>query len=150
MVGLPNHQAIPAGWADHHRPVAVSTMTGICKVNGPDGPPVWPSETPSPGETYAIDVPCRVQQQVGEQTVEAAAQQVSTKDYLVTLPLDAFPDLPVTDEGPYVTVTGYKPGHDGDPTLIGRRLKVTSVQRGTLVWERDLICTDDLTQGGQD
>ncbi|MEO9246463.1 DUF6093 family protein [Citricoccus nitrophenolicus] len=146
-MGLPNHQVIPPHWQDHHRPVAESTMTALCRVHGPDGPPVWPDVTPSPGPVYAADVPCRVQQQVGEQSAEAATQEVHTRDYLVTVPLSRFPDLPVTDSGPYITVTGYKPGHEGDPHLIGRRLKVNSIQRGSLVWERDLVCTDDLTNG---
>lgn len=148
MVGLPNHQVIPAGWQAAHRPVAVSTMTGLCRVHGPDGAPVWPYEHPTPGTMYAEDVPCRVQRIAGDRTADVATQQVTTAEYLLTVPLESFPDVPVTDTGPYVTLTGYAPGHEGDPTLVGRRLKVTSIQRGTLVWERDLTVTDDLTQGG--
>ncbi|WP_256376004.1 DUF6093 family protein [Citricoccus sp. K5] len=148
MVGLPNHQVIPPEWQQHHRPVAESTMTGLCRVHGADAPPVWPDVEPSPGPAYASDVPCRVQQRTGEREAEVVSQDVSTREYLVTLPLSRMPDLTVTGSGPYITVTGYKPGHDGDPHLIGRRLKVTSIQRGTLVWERDLTCLDDLTQGG--
>lgn len=123
-------------------------MTGACRVHGPAGPPVWPAVEPSPGETYAADVPCRVQALVSATAAEAVTQQVTTRRYLVTLPLSRVPDLTVADTGPYVTLTGYKPGHEGDPHLIGRRLKVVDVQRGTLVWERDLVCLDDLTNGG--
>lgn len=147
MVGLPNHQVIPPGWQDLHRPVAESTMTGICKVHGPDAPPVWPAVEPSPGHTYASDAPCRVQALVSATEAEAVTQQVTTRRYLVTLPLSRVPALAVTDKGPWVTLTGYKPGHEGDPHLVGRRLKVVDVQRGTLVWERDLVCVDDLTNG---
>ena len=148
MVGLPNHQVIPPGWEQAHRPVAVSTMTGVCRVHGPDGPPAWPSETPSSGPVYASDVPCRVQALVSSTEAEAVTQKVTTRRYLVTLPVSRVPDLTVTDTGPWVTVTGYQPGYEGDPHLVGRRLKVVDVQRGTLLWERDLICSDDLTQGG--
>lgn len=148
MVGLPNHRVIPAGWQAAHRPTAESTMTGVCRIHTADGPPEYPSQTPTPGALYADGVPCRIQQQVGERDAEAATQQVHTRDYLVTVPLALFPDVPVTDTGPYLTLTGYLPGHDGDPTLVGRALKVTSIQRGTLLWERDLVCTDDLTNGG--
>lgn len=148
MVGLPNHAVLPPLWQQHHRPIAESTMTGLCRVHGASGPPVWPSQEPSQGPVYAENVPCRVQRIAGDREAEAATQQVTTAQYLATVPLDMFPDLPVTDTGPHLTVTGYKPGHAGDPHLIGRPLKVTSIQRGTLVWERDLTVMDDLTQGG--
>lgn len=145
MVGLPHHQVIPPGWQEHHRPVAEQTMTGICDLTGPMGPPDYGETKPSPGEALASAVPCRVQQTRGESRADAVGQLVDTRQYLVTLPLSQVPDLTITDEGPIVRVLSYKPGHDGDPTLVDRPLRVTNVQRGTLVWERDLTCLDDLT-----
>lgn len=150
MVGLPNTRVIPAGWAAHHRPAANSTMTGVCELTGPGGPPTWDNPEGTPGTILATDVPCRVQQLTGENEAEAAGQDVHSRDYLVTLPLALVPDLVVTDHGPWVRVTGYQPGHeqDGDPHLVGRSLKVLAVQHGTLLWERDLVCRDDLTNPG--
>ena len=150
MIGLPGTRVVPTGWAAHHRPVANSTMTGLCKVTGPAGPPDWDTGQATPGELLAERVPCRVQQLTGENEAEAAGQDVNARDYLVTLPLHLVPTLTVTDNAPWVTITGYQPGHeqDGDPHLVGRRLKVLSVQHGTLLWERDLICRDDLTNPG--
>ena len=152
MVGLPNTRVVPPGWAAHHRSTANSTMTGVCELTGPSGPPTWDNQEGTPGTVLATDVPCRVQQLTGENEDEAVGQDVHTRDYLVTLPLHLVPALTITDNAPWVTITGYLPGHeqDGDPHLVGRRLKVLSVQHGTLLWERDVICRDDLTNPGGD
>lgn len=140
-----NLPVIPDGWAAHHRPVAKSTMTGICKLTGPAGGYDYDTGELAPGPTLAADVPCRVQELNREARAETAGQLVDTRQYLVTLPLDRVPALTITDQGPVLTVTGNQPGHDGDPHLTGRPLRVLSVQHGTLLWERDLTCVDDLT-----
>ncbi|WBL18515.1 DUF6093 family protein [Citricoccus sp. NR2] len=140
-----NLPVIPEGWAAHHRPVANSTMTGICTLTGPAGGYDYETGELAPGETLVADVPCRVQELKREARADAAGQLVDTRQYLVTLPLDQVPNLTITDAGPVVTVTGYADGHDGDPHLLGRPLRVLNVQHGTLLWERDLTCVDDLT-----
>ena len=152
MVGLPNMHVIPPGWQDAHRPTAVATMTGICRIEdtAAAGPPVFGAPVGEALPLLAQDLPCRIQQVRGEANREQAEQSVDTRRYLVSLPLDLVPDFAVTDAGPVLRVTGYKPGHEGDPFLVGRALRVTNVQRGTLVWERDLSCVDDLTNGGRD
>lgn len=152
MAPLPNHHVIPTGWAAAHRPVAVSTMTGVGDLHAADLPPRYPATEPTPGPRYATALPCRVQQLEREQDATAAGQQVTTRQYLVTLPVSEVPavGLALNASGPWFTLTGYLPGRaqDGDPSLVGRALKVISIQRGTLLWERDLICEDDLTNGG--
>lgn len=74
----------------------------------------------------------------GEVDRLVAEQQVSTMDYAVTL---------------NSAVTGVQLGHlvritavddNGDTTLVGRDLTVEAVLRGSLHWERRLLCTDDL------
>lgn len=151
MAPLPNHSVVPAGWAAHHRPVANGTMTALCDVHAP-GTIEWPATELTPGERYATDVPARLQQLNAPREATPAGQEVTQQQYLVTMPLHLVPAAAqnITDSGPYVTVTGYMPGRaqDGDPHLVGRPLKVLAVQRGSLLWERDLICVDDLTNGG--
>lgn len=148
MVGLPNMKVIPEGWQAAHRPVAEGTMTGLGQLESPSGPPVFGAPEGQAGTALTNVLPCRVQQVRGEADRTTGYQRVDTRRYLVTMPLDGVPDFEVTDQGPIFRLAGYQPGHEGDPHLIGRPLRVTNVQRGTLVWERDLTCVDDLTNGG--
>ena len=148
MVGLPNTHVIPPGWELHHRPVAESSMTGRCRVVLPGKAGEYPDFVSSP-ETVLARTVCRVQQQNRPDRAEASGQSVDTRDYLVTLPAEAWPTgTRVSDSGPVVIVEGYLDGHAGDPDLIGRRLNVEQVLHGTLRWERDLYCTLDLSETG--
>lgn len=114
-------------------------MTAKIRLRDPAGDvKVWDEETGINTITKAapyFDGPCRAQQQKQPQVGTTGGQRVSTHDYLITVP---------------AAVIQAKVGHLGeiyecsDPSLIGRRLKVTDVQRGSLIWERDLICIDDL------
>ena len=148
VVGLNNTKIIPAGWEAHHRPVPVGAMTGICVVREADLPGEYPDFTATPGRPLSKQVPCRVQQLQREGRANTVGGMTDTRGYQITIPLDTWPvGVEVTDTGPIVTVTGYQAGHDGDPDLIGRALRVTNMQRGTLAWERVLYCTDDLSEG---
>lgn len=136
---FPGSRVIDPRWSAHHRPVAVGTMTARCTIDRDgDGAPVWDDETgtwtkPDRVVLYT-DMPCRVQQQKQPQEASTGGEEVTTHDYLVPVP---------------VSVVGVKVGHQvlvdacpDDLSLVGRRLTVTDVQRGSLVWERDLICID--------
>ena len=148
MVGLKRTTVIPPGWEAHHRPVAVSTMTGRCRVIRPGQPGSYPDFEPSP-ETALVETVCRVQQQDRPGRVNAGGQLVDSRDYLVTIPAEKWPTGTVVDDtGPILVVDGYLPGHAGDPDLVGRHLRVEQVLHGTLRWERDLYCTVDLTEPG--
>lgn len=148
MVGLNRTTIIPPDWEAHHRPVARSTMTGECRVIRPGAPGGYPDFQPAP-ETVLVETVCRVQQQNRPGRVNAEGQLVDSRDYLVTIPADAWPTGTVVDDtGPILVVDGYLPGHAGDPDLIGRHLRVEQVLHGTLRWERDLYCTVDLTETG--
>lgn len=147
-MGLNRTTIIPPGWEAHHRPVARSTMTGECRVIRPGAPGGYPDFEPAP-ETVLVETVCRVQQQNRPGRVNAEGQLVDSRDYLVTIPADAWPAGTVVDDtGPILVVDGYRPGHAGDPDLIGRHLHVEQVLHGTLRWERDLYCTVDLTEPG--
>ena len=148
MVGLNRTTIIPPGWEAHHRPVAVSTMTGLCRVIRPGQPGSYPDFEPGP-ETVLVETVCRVQQQNRPGRVNAEGQLVDSREYLVTIPANAWPTGTVVDDtGPILVVDGYLPGHAGDPDLVGRHLHVEQVLHGTLRFERDLYCTVDLTEPG--
>ena len=146
MVGLPGTRVIPERWEQHHRSALVSSMTGRCRVIRPGAPGGYPDFTPTE-DTVLVETVCRVQQQNRAGREDAQGQLVDTRDYLVTLPADAWPAGTVVDDtGPIVVVTGYEAGHAGDADLVGRRLRVEQVLHGTLRFERDLYCTIDLSE----
>lgn len=148
MVGLKRTTVIPPGWEAHHRPVARSTMTGKCRVIRPGQPGGYPDFEAAP-DVVLVETVCRVQQQNRPGRVNAEGQLVDSRDYLVTIPADAWPAGTVVDDtGPILVVDGYLPGHAGDPDLVGRHLRVEQVLHGTLRFERDLYCTVDLTETG--
>ena len=149
MVGLNRTTIIPPNWERHHRPVAASTMTGLCRVIRPGQPGSYPDFETGP-ETVLVETVCRVQQQQNRAARgDSQGQLVDSRDYLVTIPAEKWPTGTVVDDtGPILVVDGYLPGHAGDPDLVGRHLRVEQVLHGTLRWERDLYCTVDLTEPG--
>lgn len=136
----PNTRVIPAGWVEHHRPVIEATFTARIRLRNPadDEQGEFDEETGTRPVVHAApyyDGPCRIQQQKQPQVGSTGEQPVTTHDYLVPVPIEVNAEL----------------GHIGqvvecpaDPTLVGRYLKVTDVMRGSLAWERDLICIDHL------
>jgi hypothetical protein len=137
--GRPRTPVIDAGWEDQHRPVAEKTMTATCTIRHPGGTKVFDTTTglttTTPLIPFYIGV-CRVQAlAVGDNRADVAGQQVSSAGYLITVPWSV-DEVAVDDQ---VTVTG-----SSDGSLTGLTLTVTTVQRGSLRFERDLICLDDL------
>ena len=149
MVGLNRTTIIPPDWETHHRPVAVSTMTGLCRVIQPGQPGSYPDFETAP-DVVLVETVCRVQQQQNRAARgDSQGQLVDSRDYLVTIPAEKWPTGTVVDDtGPILVVDGYLPGHAGDPDLVGRHLHVEQVLHGTLRFERDLYCTVDLTELG--
>lgn len=146
MVGLPNHKVIPDGWSEHHRATMVGTMTGVCDVlesltpgnmPGLDGAGVSGGSRP----VQHGDVPCRVQQLGGGDTRSATGKESRRRDYLVTLPIEKVIDLVAGDEGNLIRVT-----EADDPEAVGRILTIEQILYGSLAWERDILCRDDLGQ----
>jgi len=115
-------------------------MTGVCTIRDPAQDTEGPFDEES-GTRSVIKAapfftgPCRAQQQKQPQVATTGEQRVSTHDYLVTIPAS----VTAVKLGHIVTVTAAE-----DASLIGRPLKVVDVIRGTEIWERDLICIDDL------
>lgn len=139
--------AIPEDWSDHHRPVLAGTHTATVTLRRPGGTPGAFNPTtgtyPSTPFTAYYTGAARVQiLNPAEQERLAGEQEVSTLRYSVTL------DHEVTgvqlDDLCRVTVVD----DNGDTELVGRDLVVESIERGSLHWERRLVCTDNLeTQG---
>jgi len=136
----PGSHVIHPDWEQRHRPTATATMTAQCVIDreDPDGTPVF---DPIAGVTTRPRItvytgPCRVQRRsVAESERQSGDQEVTTADYLVVIEHDA-EDVQVADR---VTI-----GASSDPTLTGHALTVASVMRGSLRFERDLTCVDDL------
>lgn len=125
---------IPDGWEDHHRPVTEAAMTATVELwSGADPEWVWDDQAQQEVRDLGDLLwtgPARIQQRNDTDLGVAGGQQVTTHRYLVTLPHDV-------GTGTWVQVV-----ESGDP-LLGL-LRVVDTQKGSLRWERDLLCTDHL------
>lgn len=137
---LDNTVVIPAGWSEHHRPVVAGTMTAVCDVTRSGGEGTFDRDTaettPSARVNVALAQACRVQRLPARTPAEGTGgQEVTTEHFLVVLPWSGTEYQP--DD--LVTLTSC----DEDPTLLTHPLTVITVERGSLLWERDLICIDN-------
>jgi hypothetical protein len=134
---------IPPNWAQRHRPTATATMTVPCQiVRISDGPPPYPKPPGWTGERVIHDTVCRLQELKREGGAVPGEQPTSLREYLV----------PVPHVNPYgYPLPDLRAGERGDIVLVmGRRLNITNIMFGSLEFERDLICTDNLTQHNPD
>lgn len=129
------NKVIPPGWAEHHRPVANATMTATGTIVRDEGPPkTWPA--PPFNERVLVQCEFRVQELKRELSPMPGGQPTEVRQYLITMPLALAPaDLRVGDEGDNVLV-------------VGRRFQIKQKMAGSLLWEMDLICTENQTQQG--
>lgn len=118
-------------------------MTGTCSLSDPhQGPAPYPVPDGWDGlDLLAADKRCRVQVLNNSKNATSAEQPVGTRQYLVALPIEGLPPITAGEGGTVIKVTECK-----DPGLIGRTLRVIDIQHGTEMFERDLICVDNLTQ----
>lgn len=135
---LEGSRVIPSGWEAHHRPVLETTWTATVTFRRLTGTPVHDPATGSTSQesTVVYAGPCRIQnnETTSAGSMVAGAQKITSHDYQVSGPVEM--NLKVDDVG---TVDSAN-----DPTLVGRELTVTDVQRGSLLFQRDVICTDNL------
>lgn len=142
--GSGRRSVIGAAWSAHHRPVVAGTLTATCEIRHPGGTqgdfdPTTGTRPTTPHPAHYAG-PCRVQVLPAlEQEALTGDQQVTTVGYRVTITYDDAPELDVDD---LVKITAVD--DNGDPTLVGQVLKVQSFARGSLAWERDISCVDDL------
>lgn len=134
---FPGSRVIHPRWEAHHRPVLETTWTATITFKRASGPPVHDPETGSTSQptTTVYSGPCRIQEhQISAHEADAAAQRITTHAYQVSGPVEM--NLELDDVG---TVDA-----SNDPTLVGRPLRVTDIQRGSLLFQRDVTCIDDL------
>lgn len=144
-----NTRVIPIGWSQHHRPVANGSMTARCEITRVTGPDPWPPTDDPPQRPIVWPTGddlgrCRVQEIDAVKEPATIAQTAGVRSYLVTVPIDGLPQLKAGEQSDIVTITEC----DDDPLLVGRVLRITDIQHGSLMFERDLVCTDDLTANG--
>lgn len=153
-VGRPGTPVIPADWSVAPRIVMASTRTGTCSLRHPGAAtgPFNPTTGTYPGAQHAAywSGTCRVQVQpvFGGGEKDTAGEAVTEVAYLVAVDLDADDPADEIRIGDLLTVSALD--DNGDPTLVGRGLTVQSVARGSLAWERDLVCVDHLPQATGD
>jgi hypothetical protein len=134
---FPGSKVIQPGWEAHHRPVIATTWTATVTFRRFSGPPVFDPDTGSTSRPKVVvySGTFRIQEdQVTAHQADAAAQKITTHNYQLSGAVEV--DLQIDDVG---TVDA-----SNDPTLVGRELRVTDVQRGSLLFERTLSATDNL------
>lgn len=109
-------------------------MTEPCTIGRvSDGPPPYPKPEGWTGETLVHTTICRVQELKREGNPVPAEQPTSLREYLVTIPV--------------IQAPAFRAGERGDIVhALGRDFRITSIMFGSLLWELDLICVDNLTQ----
>lgn len=135
MSPLPGWKPIPDNWAAHHQPVAESTMTAAATFHRiTDGPPPYPIPPGWDGSRIIWEgINVRVQQRSqGAGDKVAADQPTVQRQVLITCPLGG-PELRAGERGDIVRAAG-------------REFRIVSILSGSLLWELDLLCMDNLTQ----
>lgn len=143
--GRPGTPVIPNDWEDSHATVVRKTFTATVQIFPPfedQTAPVLAADL-----TYATSAAvdpiyqggARIQVLNGQETTNLVGDQAQlTAGYLVVVDRDGT-DIPPRAVVRILTST--------DPTLNdGRRLTVRKVARGSMRWERDLWCVDDMTK----
>jgi hypothetical protein len=138
--GLPATHVIDHNWQYHHRPVSNDGMPGECVIVRPTSAGrAWNdttgrSEYVSPPTLY--DGPCRLTRggtgSMPAGTQVTAGRATTLSDYTLVIPTGS--DL--VQVGDIAEIRQC----DGDPELVGQRLKVKNALRGTYTWERMLSC----------
>lgn len=140
MSPLPGWQVIPPRWSEHHRPTAESAFTAEVAFYHQGTPEPWPIPDGWTPEPAFYTTEARIQQLNRAGVTSVADQPTNLHDYLVAIPVSA-PEIAPGEGGDFCIVLSAK-----DPLLVGRRLDVRDILHGSEVWQRDLVCTDNLTQ----
>jgi hypothetical protein len=149
-VPLPNTRVIHPDWSNRNRPVAEGAMTGECII----------TEAASTGTVAEFDEVlgvsavatatvvyrgiCRVQRAIATESHPTVAdREVTLRDYYVMLPVAG----PGATQVAVNHIVEFSSMPD-DPTLVGRTMRVRGDRRGSLLWQRDLVC-EDITPTGR-
>jgi hypothetical protein len=133
MSPLPGYKVIPGDWAPAHRPTAEATMTSPGTIHRvASGPAPFPKPEGWTGQGQIYEGLFRVQQQNREGGGTPGEQPTQERTYLITSKTD-IPHLQTGERGDIIKV-------------LGREFRVRQVLFGSLLWEMDILCTDNLTQ----
>lgn len=133
MSPLPGWKAIPEGFQEHHRPTVEATLTAPGTIHRvAEGPPPFPKPEGWTGETLLHETTFRVQQLNREASVNPTEQPTQLRQYRLVAPV-GIPELQTGERGDLIRTAG-------------REFRVQQVLHGSLVWEVDILCTDNLTQ----
>ncbi|NUS58674.1 MAG: hypothetical protein HOV66_28055 [Streptomycetaceae bacterium] len=141
--GRPGSRLLRDDWATAHRATANRTHTAACTIRHPGGTAgpvdqatgrkaITAAAAHYTGACAVVSLP------TAGQTPDVADETVTVVTCQVTLAWDAAPD---TTEGDLITITA--PGPHGDPALAGKTLRVASIGRDSMSWERIFSCTED-------
>lgn len=139
MSPLPGWSVIPAGWAEHHRPVAVQTMTAMCTIRRiQEGPAPYQLPDGWTNEVIVWTGMCRLQELKRETSPVTAEQPTEVRQYLIALPFEnregvQLPQLYTGERGDIVATTG-------------RVFNLKQSMAGSLLWENDFIAWENQTQ----
>jgi hypothetical protein len=98
-----------------------------------DGPPPYPIPDGWTSEATVHEAFCRVQELKREGGSVPAEQPTSERQYLITIPV--------------IDAPAFRAGERGDVVhTLGRQFRIASIMFGSLLWELDFICVDNLTQ----
>lgn len=153
--GRPGTPVIPARWSEAPRTVMAKTRTG-CATLRHQGSTPGDFDPVTGGYPDAVAEPaywtgtCRVQAEALLSAIahDVAGEDVTTVGYLVTVDVNATDPADELRIGDLIRVTDLDP--NGDKSLIGRDLTIISIGRGTLAWERDLGCLDQIPPAPQE
>lgn len=141
--GRPGTPIIPADWETSHAVPAGKFRTADCTIYGlSTGEPVYDpalgySVVPEPPVLYTGTARVQVLS-AQESSARMGGQNLQAATYLVAIDYAAG-EIPLGALVAFTNIT--------DPTLAtGRRLTVAKIDRGSLRWERDLYCIDDMSQ----
>lgn len=133
MSPLPGWQVIPKKLAEHHAPTVNATMTEMGTIyRVTSGPPPYPKPAGWTNRQALHTTEFRVQQLNREGGGTPGEQPTRERSYLLTAPLGV-PKLQTGERGDVIEVAG-------------REFRVQQVMFGSLLWEIDILCTDNLTQ----
>lgn len=136
MSPFPGARAVPAGWSQHHAPVAAGGMNATVTI-GERGEPDYDPVNDVTTTTWTNDYtgPARIQALNDAQQQDVAGQQISGRAYLVQVLFAAGRVAP----GMRVHVTACA----NDVQLVDDDLWLVDVQHGSERFTRDLVCSDN-------
>lgn len=139
MSPLPSAMVIPTNWAEHHRPVAVQTMTAMCTIRRiQEGPAPYPLPDGWTNEVIVWTGMCRLQELKRENTVVPGDQPTEVRQYLIALPFENREGVPLPQ---------LYTGERGDiVATVGRLFNLKQSMAGSLLWENDFIAWENQTQ----